>query len=375
MAIKIIGIVCAFTMIVLAQDVTEDGKSVKTSEAERGYSQEQIQKGWAYGEDANQPEEDIVPLPKFKGKKDALSILEEMLMVQKEQLKEQKKIREILQEQYDPKPHMIKKADGTKCIANSSADCFEFPLIAEAKRVPVMANYLKNPHDENAVGEWKKWLATYLNHTFDIGKASEYDTAENGSNTFKTDFRRSSFDSSKGYFNVAKDEHNNKLINAFGTRGLKVKIYIGKTPDVDLYAVDQIALFIESHPSLPIELVFADRQSAEIYLGAARTLDFVGKAFSQRNLTKRAVVNEKEFPNSLQATPAYEVSFKDGKRDKSKIIKSGKITPSKLDNGIVEWMIFEKIIDPSQLNDARVWKDTSGFGKKYIEETYGKRLK
>jgi hypothetical protein len=349
-------------------------KQNKTGEAEKGYVSDDIQTGWAYGHDpkVKKQEDDVFVPPKVK--RDVITILEESLQVQKEQLKEQRKIRAILEEQFDPKPHMLKKEDGTECVANSSADCFEFPLIAEAKRVPVMANYLKNPHDEKAVAEWKEWFAVYLNHTFDIGRATEYDSAQNGSNTFKTDFKRDGYDSSTGYYYVAKDQHNSRLLNAFGSKGLSLKILLGKTPELDLYAMDQIAMFIKKNPALPVELVFVDRKSAEIYNSGAHTLSFVGQAFSQSNVSKR-IGNATDFPKELQSTPAFSPSFKDAHHNKSKVIKSGKVDADKLANSIVEWMIFEKIVDPAQLNDSRIWKDIGGFGSKFIKETYNKDIK
>lgn len=367
--------------LLIADGNTYDGNSAssekpkKSSEAEKGYTSSDIQKGWAFGEDADvQQEQEIVIQPSRKTKRDAATILEEMLVVQKEQLKEQKKIRAILEEQYDPKPKVITKADGTKCIANSSADCFDFPLIAEAKRVPVMANHFKNPHDAKATAEWKKWYAVYLNHNFDIGKAWEYDSAENGSNSFKTDFKRDGFDSAQGYFYTAKEKHNARLVNAFGQRGLSMKIYLGKSPELDMYAMDQIAMFIQKHPNLPIEIIFENRSSAEIYAGASKALSFVGSALAQQNVVKRIAMNDKDFPANIQSTPSYSASYKNEKISKTKFIKTGKIEANRLSNSIVEWMIFEKIIDPAQLSDSRIWKDIEGYGSQFIEETYGKKI-
>lgn len=346
-------------------------KNKKTSEVEKGYVSKDIQKGWAFGDDSarNEEGEGEVQTAIKKTKRDIPTILEEILAINKEQLKEQKKIRSILEEQFDPKPKTITKADGTKCIANSSADCFDFPLIAEAKRVPVMANYLQHPEDAKAVAEWKKWFAKYLNHNFDIGKATEYDTATNGSNSFQTDYRTDGFDSYGGYFNVAKEEHNKEILNAFGKKSLSLKMYFGKTKDLDLYSVDQVALFCKDFPDIPIELIFLTKESADIYAGAASSLDFVRSAFSQPNV-KRRVAAKGEIPDTLQATPAYSPTYKDDKREITKIIKNGKVSSSKLANGIIEWMIFEKIVNPAQLNDAKVWKDSGNYGVDYIKNTY-----
>lgn len=348
-----------------------DGKDQKNgTEAEKGFTSEAIQRGWAFGYDPKnnkQEQQEVVSIPKTK--RDIAIILEESLAVQKEQLKEQRKIRAILEEQFDPKPKTIKKEDGTECVANSSADCFDFPLIAEAKRVPVLGNFLKNPYDHNGAGEYKRWLATYENHLFDIGKAVQYDSAENGSNTFKTDFKRDGYDSPEGYFYGAKEKHNSRLINAFGQKGLALKIFLGKTKDLDLYSMDQIAMFIKNHPSLPIELLFLDQSGAEVFRAHARQMDFVGKAFSQSNVIKR-VAGAGEFPSTLQSTPAYMASYGIAKQAKTRIISSGKMQSNKLANSIVEWLIFEKIIDPAQISDSRVWQDVGDYGAEYIKKTY-----
>lgn len=370
------GILCVVFAVSVFADQGLPEKKHRSSESEKGYKVSDIQKGWAFGDDPNAtPQEESVRVQPVKGKCDTICLLTKILEVGERQLKEQTKIREILEEQYDPKPKIITRADGSQCIANSSADCFDFPLIAEAKRIPVLANSLKNPQDQQAVMEWKKWYAVYLNHNFDIGKSWEYDAAQNGSNSFQTDFQRDGYDSAKGYFHVAKEQHNTRLLNAFGSRGLSVKILLGKTQELDIYAMDQIAMFAKKHPSLPIELVFYNRESAEIFSGASHSIDFIGSAFSQANVVKRVSNAASDFPESVQTTPTYSASFKDGKNDKSKIIKSGKVEAGDLANRVVEWMIFEKIIDPAKLSDGRIWGDIEGFGEKYIKETYGKDLK
>lgn len=355
----------------------EQSKKKNTSEAEKGYTKDQIEKGWNYGEDAIIDKEEIVASAsaKKKSNKDVLSLLEEILEIQKKQLAEQKRIKEILEEEFDPKPRMITKEDGTKCIMNSSADCFVFPLIAEARRVPVMANYLKNPHDQKAVSEYKKWFATYLNHNFDIGKATEYDTAENGSNSFKTDYKSDGFETSGGYFSVAKQEHNQKIINAFGKNGsLFLRVYLGKTPDLDLYAADHIAIFINKHPDLKVELLFANKESANAYKGLSEVMPLFKQAFTARNTIKR-VAGTNEIPATLQATPAFEPHFKNKNINSKRIVKNGKLSSDSIDNYIMEWLIFEKIVDPSQLNDAKVWKDNGNFSKEFYKNTYGVDIK
>ena len=105
--------------------------------------------------------EDSVPLDNndsnATGKKSVKTLLEAILeenrkqsRIQAEQLSVQQQILALLKQVHDPEPVMITKADGTRCLANETAECFDFGslLIAEAKKVPVMAKYLSHPTRE-----------------------------------------------------------------------------------------------------------------------------------------------------------------------------------------------------------------------------------
>ena len=139
--------------------------------------------------------------------------------------------------------------------------------------------------------------------------------------------------------------------------------------------MDNISKYIKQHPGLPIELKFFDKNSADIFKGASRSLEMLDEALYQKNLIK-SVNNGKDFPASLQSTPAYEISFVNKNINAKQIIASGKILSDKLDNLIVEWMIFKKIVDPAQLNDDKIWKDSSDeYVKKYYKSKYKKDVK
>jgi len=56
-----------------------------------------------------------------------------------------------------------------KKTVNTSPEDFEFPLTDEAKRVPVIANFLKNPNEENAK-KFLGWQAKYFNHLHKISR-------------------------------------------------------------------------------------------------------------------------------------------------------------------------------------------------------------
>ncbi|MGA1846220.1 conjugal transfer protein TraF [Deferribacter abyssi] len=61
------------------------------------------------------------------------------------------------------------KQEKKKKVVNTSPEDFEFPLTDEAKRVPVIANFLKNPNEENAK-KFLGWQAKYFNHLHKISR-------------------------------------------------------------------------------------------------------------------------------------------------------------------------------------------------------------
>jgi thiol-disulfide isomerase/thioredoxin len=55
-------------------------------------------------------------------------------------------------------------------LKNTSVDNFEFPLTDEAKSVPVLAEWLRNPTEENA-RKWMAWQAKYFKHNEQISRS------------------------------------------------------------------------------------------------------------------------------------------------------------------------------------------------------------
>ena len=93
-------------------------------------------------------------------KKTERELLAELVKLSRAQLKEQKRIREILENEFDPQPKTITLKDGTKCIENSSAKCFKMPMIPEIRGIPAIANAYKNPTLEN-IKIRELWYAKY----------------------------------------------------------------------------------------------------------------------------------------------------------------------------------------------------------------------
>lgn len=101
-----------------------------------------------------------------KTKRTVEELLADILDTEKEQLKVQKEILSLMKDQYDV-PKMV-KVNGKECLANSSAECFVMPITGDAKRIPVMRQWMENPTIENAIAYYK-WQSKYFNQVIDSG--------------------------------------------------------------------------------------------------------------------------------------------------------------------------------------------------------------
>lgn len=90
---------------------------------------------------------------------------------EKKQEKPEQKIQEpkTIKEVIKP-PETKTKEEEKKEEFNTSVDNFQFPLTDEAKRIPVLREWLENPTEENAK-KWLAWQAKYFEHNEKIARS------------------------------------------------------------------------------------------------------------------------------------------------------------------------------------------------------------
>lgn len=81
-----------------------------------------------------------------------------------QKIQEPKTIKEVI------KPPETKTKEEKKEEFNTSVDNFQFPLTDEAKRIPVLREWLENPTEENAK-KWLAWQAKYFEHNEKIARS------------------------------------------------------------------------------------------------------------------------------------------------------------------------------------------------------------
>lgn len=299
-------------------------------------------------------------------------IAREQLKTQREQLKTQKEILAILKEQFAPEPKLITLPNGKRCIENSSAECFVMPVIAEARRVPALAELLKNPTDEEVAKNYLQWQARYFEQVINVGNGLQFAMAKFGSEAYPIDFQRPGYDSATGAYGAIKEKFNKKLL-ASKKNLISFNIYFGRNIDLDIYAIDNIAEFMSEMSEIKFKLIFADEASKKYINDAAKTFKIFQKALKNGNVTTAIESNAFERDN-IETTPTVAVVYMDNNTQTVSPIVVGRATKSEYIEKAIELLEYKKIINRVDRADLNVWKGAGNYSGEYLEQQYGIKL-
>lgn len=279
--------------------------------------------------------------------------LQEMVELQKQQLELQQKTYLLIQEEFDPKPHMITNEKGEKCIANSSADCFEMPIVAEAKRVPVLAAWIKEPTIEKAT-EYLKWQAKFFNFKFNNGYSLNLAGKQYGDRANPSAATPEEFGSIGGESVRYKNELIKSII-ASKSKSMNVFILMGKTVGFEIEYPQKVFEIHEELKKLGIvtKIVFKDSESLSYY-------KTVIQSSGNRTLSPRlkeitdagdVIVSKETFAKiDPHATPYVLLRYKDAKYDVTQAVAVGKDSWYEALQGIYRTLILNNIVKPSDLH-------------------------
>lgn len=300
-----------------------------------------------------------------KGKKDISALLEEILKVEKKQLTAQEDILKILQDQFDPQPKKI-VVNGKECIENSSAECFNMPLLhPDAKKVPVLREYVSNPTVENAK-KYLQWHAKFLKNAFRGGEAITMAMNKYGAEAFPMNYDKFDYDTPGSYSTVLKKENNKKILNGLNER-VEFYFFLGKNADADAYALDNYAKFTKELPDMTYHLVFYTKGAKEVFGALASRLSNI------KNFEKRAtssVINKKLFSeHNVYATPM--INMKNLKSKKMSPILVGRNSANGIIENAMDVLEFEKVIKSDHSPGYKKWERVGDYSSKYYKDIYG----
>ncbi|WP_456469991.1 hypothetical protein [Caminibacter sp.] len=317
------------------------------------------EQGWRFGDN---------PVSKTKGlkedKRTIKQILAEMLKVQKKQLKTQKKILAILEEQFNPKPKVITLPNGKKCIANSSAECFQMPLTPVAKRIPVLKNWLLK-RDEKSAAEYIKWQSKYLQEISKAAYAYDFAVTEYGNKVAKVDYSQPGFEETFGYTSVVRNKYNNMLLDKYKNK-FKIYLFMGMNPDLDVYSFTSIAKFINSHPKLHYVIVFKNEKEKKAFLDAAKIFPAVKKAVENKNV-QISVAGSVFKKLNIYTTPT--VSVKLNNTNTVNKIMVGRLN-GVLTQKILNFLKFKGVIKEGENPTYKAWQKAGDYSSKYYDHYY-----
>lgn len=308
-----------------------------------------------------------------KAKNSTEAILLELLKESKKQTRLQTEIRDILKKEFAPEPVLITKEDGTKCIENSSADCFVMPMIAEARRIPVLAAWMQNPTEDNAKN-YMQWQSKLFDRAFDMGNSMQFALTKFGTEAYPQSFQRSTFDSAGNIMSVIKDKRQEKIIRRL-TNSIEYEIYLGMNLDADIYALDNIAKIITTIPESKFTLVFKDEKSRKAINVVAKTFLAFSAAIANGNIKTK--VDTKAFDDQgMHTTPTFVINYK-GNKDIQPFkmpIADGRLSANEFLSKVMQALEYKKVISRAEMADYKSWKDGGNYSSDYLEHFYGLKL-
>jgi len=257
---------------------------------------------------------------------------------------------------------------GKKCLTNSKVECFVFPLQAEAQHVPVMAKWLSNPNPENSK-EWLKWQAKYFNHLTNIGYGNKFAYLTGGSKVYNTDNLYNDGDS----LNLSKSSNwlRNREYKIISQLDKKVTflLFLGKTKSLDklMKAYEIYNLWNRKGlKDLNFYFVFPSQKDIEIMEGFVKlSTNSNRKAYKEMKEKGLFVVKPKYFKRfNIETTPSAVTTYmkdpKKGENGKNFIWQrtvTGSIQPASVIKGGVQFLIYNKIVEPKELSTNESIRD------------------
>jgi len=304
-------------------------------------------------------------------KKAQLNLLQKILDENKKQTKIQKKMLALLQKQIDPKPKMI-TVNGKKCIANSSADCFDFGalLVAEAKKVPVMAAFLKDPYDIVKAAKYLQWQSKYFMHNINIGNSLQMAYQQFGEKAYPIGDQSPGYTMANGYYEgtIYPAAQTNLIISM--KKKISFDILIGKNIPMDIYSSLSIKDIVLKYGKMNIRLVFFDKKSKDVFLSALTSVYKMDSFPIWRHIKK--VVDPKLFKQyGVTTTPSFVLKLDDKNKKTAQTILHGKADLTSFRSQVISFMELHKLIDYSKFTEQKAWNSPQGV--KAVKDMYKER--
>jgi len=324
--------------------------------------------GWNFYDDNNnsQPENSSKIMLKTK-EKNVVTLLQKILDENKKQTKIQEEIKKMLQSELDPQPEVITLPSGKECIANSSAECYKMPITNEAKKIPVLVAFMKDPENIEKAAAYAKWQAKHLQKAFDGGQSLQYSTLQYGDKSYDLPVYGTGFTNSNGASSsLLKNKIEKGKLFQYKDK-YNLKIFVGLNADMDILAFNNYMNFLKIYiPKNNYQIVFLNKDAKKVWDMMGRKFKTHTKFYNQEIL-KHSVINSKMFDDfQIYTSPTLAVVFnKKGKeRKEARIVAVGSGSNNGFASSILKMLELQKVIPNNKDAGYRNWL-------KYSDVAYG----
>jgi len=326
---------------------TNKGKSYFEYDAPNGW--------WWYQEEVVQKDGKKVKVKTKMTKKEKLNFenkkeTNELLKEQVDLLKDVKK-RLVYAFPYVTPIYTKDERTGEKCLTNSSEYCFMLPIQAEAQRVPVMAEWLKQPSPTNSK-KWLRWEAKYFNHLQKISLGNRFAYLSGGAKAYPTNTMYSMGDSVRSPLSARAREIRKGNIIAKLNDKLEILVLMGKTSVIDSLTKTHLEIGEWNRPEFKkwnVHFIFESEYSLKLFESNVKDFSRPRAREYWKSLKEKKLVfvSPKYFKKfNISVTPSVVAIYKTDKKEKD---EKGKETEK---NEMIWQNILTASINPVLIKSA-----------------------
>ena len=339
-------------------------KNVKSAE---------FQHGWNFYEENNTSSSKKQTIQIKSQEKNAIALLQQILDENKKQTKLQKEIRDLLKSEYDPDPEVITLKDGTECIANSSAECYKMPITSEAKKIPVLVAFMKDPTNVEKAAAYAKWQSKHYQKAFDGGHALQFSTLQYADSSYSLPVYGAGFRNANGASDtLLRKKIDISKLHKFKDR-YKLKIFVGLNADMDMMAFNNYMKFLKFKvPKSNYQIVFYDNDGKKIWDMLAQKFK-THKEFYKKEVLTHSIVNSKMFRKyKIYTSPTLVVLYKNKKDGitEARTVAVGGSSRNGFASSVIDMLELQKAIPRDKNTGYRNWLNYSDIAYDELKNRY-----
>lgn len=345
---------------------SEKEKSNDSLINDKKYKKEVYNSWDMYKEDVTKPLNKENSLINAKpSEKTIIALLAEILETNKENLKTNKKILEVLQNEFDPQPKKITLSNGRECFENEDADCYVMPSLTKESKILVFKNFFKDATIENAA----KVVAWTDRHVFETTKRANLqqqalmqfgDQIAQYSGMTKGGY----IDSNENFTKAKKKEKLRQINKKFNENNLELVFYFTNSFAENVLRYSEVKTMLQkinvasSGKRIPAKIILSNKNNIKKLQATIKLLSKERKSLSGDLLEMEYLPINTIKDLGVFTTPSVGVLDKNNKT--MQVIISGPFSASKLYYYSLAYLRTHDLFKDAEISDYKILNSESG---------------